>query len=162
EEPKVERANDQKLGEAKEISPNELPMGRKSFAQSFVVQHQRDLHPGESDQKRSQQATSDRQIIEYRRQMAKLAKQQGQPERERRRRGIENSGDRFHGVQQALAPNIGEGRPMPGLQGELFEAQIGGGFQRRKDDELKSGVRQSEDGKDAPEPLKAEETAQAV
>ena len=48
EEPVVQRADEEEPGEAEGVSPNELPVRPEGFAQSLVMQDERNLHRGES------------------------------------------------------------------------------------------------------------------
>lgn len=58
-------ANHEEPAQAVGVAPDELRMGLKSFAQSFVMQGKRDLHRGKRENERGHCATPRRQIIEH-------------------------------------------------------------------------------------------------
>src|SRR5262249_39663721 len=73
EKPIVQCTDKEKPTETKKMASDELPMSAKSFAESLVMQDERDLHGGKTDNEGRHDATAGWQIIEHSRQVAEIS-----------------------------------------------------------------------------------------
>ena len=64
-EEKMQRANEKKPGDPIEVAPDQLSVGAECFTQSFVVQHEGNLHRTKNQNERAHEKALQWQIIEH-------------------------------------------------------------------------------------------------
>ncbi len=109
----MQGADQEEPAEAEGISPDELPVRLESFAQSLVMQDERNLHRGERNDEGGHGVTAGRQIIEHVRHVAKIGEEERKTQEQRAREH-----DQTEPAQDETKPAHGktEKRSFPEMQ----------------------------------------------